>query len=204
MQAGQEFTLPVHVVNASREVWSQRLVGPLALGNHWFDASGELMVVQDDGRAPLLQVMNPDDSVTLRLTLHAPLEPGDYIVELDLVHEGLTWFAHRGSGVVRFRVGVRPSEAGRGPDHRHVLQELAVPEYDEAAFAAMIGDAPADATAAAPMHGLAKDHVTAIVERQGGRVVHVEDDACAGPEWISHRYFVRKGNGPPFACQRSS
>ena len=58
---------------------------------------GELMVAQDDGRAPLLQIVPPGLAWPVLVTMHAPAVPGRYVGEIDLVHEGVTWFADKGS-----------------------------------------------------------------------------------------------------------
>src|SRR6185436_20251556 len=79
--AGSSFNVTLRVRNASAEEWSQPHVGPLAVGNHWLDSSGELMVTQDDGRAPLLQVVPPGLEWPVLISLRAPATPGRYVVE---------------------------------------------------------------------------------------------------------------------------
>ena len=63
-----------HGAKRERPWWQQPHVGPLAVGNHWLDAAGELMLLQDDGtiavaagRAPGLGVAGAvDDAGTER------------------------------------------------------------------------------------------------------------------------------------------
>ena len=109
--AGSPVALTFTVRNTSDHEWSQPRFGPLALGNHWLDERGELMVAQDDGRAPLLQIVPPGMSWPVLVTIRAPQSPGRYMAEIDLVHEGISWFEHKGSRTVRFPIAV----AAAGP-----------------------------------------------------------------------------------------
>ncbi len=182
--------LTLTVKNTSTHEWRQPEVGPLALGNHWLDAAGELMIAQDDGRAPLLQVVPPGLEWPVLVTMHAPAAPGRYVCEIDLVHEGVSWFGHKGSATLRFTVEVTPgiAESAAAPA---LMKEYAIPEYPDAAVPRPSGPVPATATRAAfPMHGVPREQVMAIISRHGGRLVHLEEDRRAGPEWVSYRYFV--------------
>jgi len=40
------------------------------------------------------------------LRIAAPIEPGEYVAEIDLVHEYVTWFAARGLPSPRLRFAV--------------------------------------------------------------------------------------------------
>jgi hypothetical protein len=42
------------------------------------------------------------------LTVTAPSEPGDYTLEIDMVHEGVTWFKQRGARPLSINVTVTP------------------------------------------------------------------------------------------------
>jgi ubiquinone/menaquinone biosynthesis C-methylase UbiE len=42
------------------------------------------------------------------------------------------------------------------------------------------------------MHSVPKDEVIACLEEHGGKIIQVEDDHSAGPDWMSFRYFVTK------------
>ena len=48
----------------------------------------------------------PGSEVELPLTVKAPEEPGDYVFEIDMVHEGVTWFYERGATPLRLMVRV--------------------------------------------------------------------------------------------------
>lgn len=188
--ASAEFSVTLTVRNASDCEWRQPDVGPLAVGNHWLDATGELMLVQDDGRAPLLQVVPPGLQWPVLLGMRAPAEPGTYVGEIDLVHEGISWYGHKGSRTLRFTIDVSDDGAAMQRAGASVMmQEYSVPDYPDD----VIPTPPASETSARadfPMHGVPRDKVMEIIRTHGARLVHLEEDRRAGPEWVSYRYFV--------------
>ncbi len=110
MRAGKQATLRVLVRNEGDAVWPGRDWSADALqvelGNHWLDASAAREVAHDDGRAPLVGDLAPGGEREFRLTVNAPKEPGDYVLEIDMVQEGVSWFALKGSSPARLRVKV--------------------------------------------------------------------------------------------------
>ena len=187
--AGAPFHIALTVRNASDTTWSQPQYGPLAIGNHWLDAGGELMLKQDDGRAPMLQVVPPGLEWPVLITMHAPGEPGRYVCEIDLVHEGITWFSHRGSPTLRFAVDVSGEEAATAGT-RPMMQEFAIPQYPEGVLPPAAAKVP-EGAASFPMNGVDREQVMHIIRGHGARLVHLEEDRRAGPEWVSYRYFVQ-------------
>jgi hypothetical protein len=61
-----------------------------------------------DGAARIPYDMEPGDTAGLTLTIAAPAAPGEYILELDMVQEGVAWFGARGSRTLRAKVKVLP------------------------------------------------------------------------------------------------
>lgn len=57
-------------------------------------------------RLPLPQTVSPAQSVALNLSLRAPSEAGEYLLELDLVREGVTWFSQSGGEALRLPIRV--------------------------------------------------------------------------------------------------
>lgn len=110
LRAGERVTFEVRVVNASDELWlaGERGAAPfqVTLGNHWLDASG-VEVVHDDGRTALTDDLAPGASMTLPLTVNAPSRPGAYVLEIDMVQEGVSWFGLKGSKTLRLPVVVK-------------------------------------------------------------------------------------------------
>jgi len=109
LRAGQQATLKISVKNVSQSFWfaSERSGGDfrLSVGNHWLDQDGD-SVVNDDGRAGLSNDVVPGGIVTMALTINAPRRPGEYLLEVDMVQEGASWFGLKGSQTWRGRVTV--------------------------------------------------------------------------------------------------
>jgi hypothetical protein len=109
MRAGGRATLRVSVTNAGDAVWPGRAwrsdAFQVGVGNHWLDAVGR-EAVHDDGRAPLSSDLRPGEAREFELTINAPKEPGDYTLEVDVLQEGVSWFALKGSEPAHMRVRV--------------------------------------------------------------------------------------------------
>jgi 4-amino-4-deoxy-L-arabinose transferase-like glycosyltransferase len=105
----QPATFEVTVRNDSSKAWPARERGggryQVSLGNHWLDETGRI-IVNDDGRAALFKELRPGESVTLRLMVNTPRKPGTYILEFDMLQEGVSWFGLQGSSTTRVPVRV--------------------------------------------------------------------------------------------------
>jgi hypothetical protein len=106
---------------------------------------------------PLPADVPAGQSVDLQFDVHAPQAGGSYDLEIDLVQEGVAWFADRGSSIAKVPVAVRPT--------RRVFRTK------PAAAGAATGDGPA----IMEMHGIPIDSVRAWVTESGGEVLAVSD-----------------------------
>lgn len=99
----------VAVRNAGGAVWLARERGlspfQLSAGNHWLDASGNV-VAGDDGRGALPRDLGPGEEAEITFAVNAPRLPGDYLLEIDVLQEGVSWFALKGSLTLRVPVRV--------------------------------------------------------------------------------------------------
>jgi hypothetical protein len=99
----------VAVRNAGGAVWLARERGlspyQLSAANHWLDASGAV-VTNDDGRGALPRDLRPGEEAVLTFAVNAPRRPGDYLLEIDVLQEGVSWFALKGSKTLRVPVRV--------------------------------------------------------------------------------------------------
>jgi hypothetical protein len=109
LKAGQKTTLQVKVRNASTVTWParERSAGgnQVHLGNHWLDTDNKMLQL-DDGRGTLPDDLGPGAEVTLPLEITAPAKPGSYVLELDMVQEGVSWFGAKGAQTLRLPVRV--------------------------------------------------------------------------------------------------
>ena len=109
LRTEQKATYRILVTNKSSVVWRSRDRGgdryQVALGNHWIAPPGKV-VVNDDGRAPLFRDLKPGEQTELKLIVSAPKIPGDYILELDMLQEEVSWFGLLGSPTLQLPVRV--------------------------------------------------------------------------------------------------
>jgi SAM-dependent methyltransferase len=96
---GASFTLAVEVLNPTETVWlreGRRGIGYVRLGAHLQDAQAQ-QIELDYGRAALPHDLAAGQKAFVTLSLRAPVAPGRYVIRLDLVNEGICWFAQQGS-----------------------------------------------------------------------------------------------------------
>lgn len=109
LRAKKRATLLVRVKNISGSVWPARERGggayQVSLGNHWLDGAGKTLI-NDDGRSALLRNLRPGETVEVPLTVNAPAVPGKYVLEIDMLQEGVTWFGLAGSQTIKTTVDV--------------------------------------------------------------------------------------------------
>jgi 4-amino-4-deoxy-L-arabinose transferase-like glycosyltransferase len=107
--SGHQIVLNVIVKNVSESLWfaGDRIASPfqVSVGNHWLDSNGK-MIVHDDGRSALQRNLSPGETLVIPLTINAPKQPGEYLVEIDLLQEDVSWFGLKGSQTWRGRVVV--------------------------------------------------------------------------------------------------
>jgi hypothetical protein len=162
IEAGSIVELGVTVRNTSSAPWpADRFVN---LGNHWRAVDGALLR-NDDGRASLTGTTPPGAEVELALEMQAPDETGPYLVELDLVIEGVAWFADRGSPTTTIEVRVVPRSRAATTD------DAIIPVME--------------------MHGVPRPEVEALLRAGGLDLVTVQaTDKAAG--WHDYWYVAVK------------
>jgi hypothetical protein len=109
LRAGDQASIPVMIKNLSDTTWLAREFSTsafqLELGNHWLDPNGKNLI-NDDGRGALPHDLKPGETTMIPLTLNAPINSGKYILEIDMLQEGVSWFGLRGSKTLRVPVTV--------------------------------------------------------------------------------------------------
>jgi len=115
LRVGQKQTIQVRVKNASDATWYARGAEIntnadnkfyLAVGNRWLNAADEQMVTAMDGRYGLPRNLKPGEETEVPLQITAPKDPGDYVLDVDLVQEQVAWFHDKGSATARAKVSV--------------------------------------------------------------------------------------------------
>jgi SAM-dependent methyltransferase len=167
--AGTQLSVPVTIQNLGQCAWpslgdrEQKYL--VQLGNHWLTPEGKT-VVWDDGRRPLPFDLQPDSEIQMALTVTAPVSPGRYILELDMVQEAVGWFKYKSSVPAMVQAEIEPS-----------------PLPDTAA---------GDSAPRMEMYGVEKGNVIDVLQAGGATVLDVLEDGSAGPQWVSYQYFATK------------
>lgn len=108
---GQQQNLNVLVRNVSGTTWPS--VGEddgsytITVRNRWKTMEGAI-VNAADGRKAVFYGLDPGEVAGITLPVTAPGTAGDYILEIDVVQEGLAWFSDRGSKSYQEKVVVLP------------------------------------------------------------------------------------------------
>ena len=184
IEAGTQYSIRATVRNDGDVTWPSLSTRDgryrIHLANHWLDENGRL-ILNDDGRKQLPADLHPGEEVALDLTVSSPSRPGQYILELDLVQEMVTWFKEKGSVTTKIpaRVTERASRKVLNLFRRVIRGKSS--EEEPIFFIPVI-----------EMHALKKDVVLKLVEDHGGKIVDVERDFCAGDEWVGFRYYITK------------
>jgi hypothetical protein len=95
LKTGEETAIAVAFRNAGTEVISDNL---LAVSYHWMDAADPKRVIVWDGlRAAVAHPIRPGETYSTQLRLRSPDRPGRYLLEMDVVREGVSWFSAKGA-----------------------------------------------------------------------------------------------------------
>jgi SAM-dependent methyltransferase len=181
--AGTRHTLRVSVENVSSTPWQFDDRRAVMLGNHWLDATGN-MVRLDDGRAMLPNGVAPGQRIELSIDVNTPPSAGRYILELDLVQEGVAWFGNKGSTTLREEIEVRPAAP------KAATSEEPAPAAPEPAAAA--DDAASPVFEGFSMHCIPRAEVLDLMSRSGLRLEYIQQTDHAGSGYQSYVYFARK------------
>lgn len=175
--------IAVTVQNTSPSTWKSNPWLAISLGNHWLDQMGN-MTRMDDGRTTLPNRVDPGEIIELTLEVTAPSCPGVYVLELDLVQEGISWFAQRGSATTRCVV-----EVGASPDPARAVQDLSAPvtaHQPDGSDKGSIQDLELFG-----MHCIHRSRILEVIQDAGGYLDYIHPTDCA-PGFLSYVYYVRK------------
>ena len=102
---GSGFEVTVAIENHGNAVWTSISQFPVYASYH-------LRQAFDNPRTRLPSEIGPGQRATVAVRVTAPSEPGEYVAEIDLVHEFVAWFASKGleRSAVVFHVSDRGSD----------------------------------------------------------------------------------------------
>ena len=104
LDPGQEYEAEVMVKNTGLSFWESLGSRRTNLGTHWLNRDTGEIVIWDGNRGLLDEDMEYEDESVVKITIQAPEEPGRYILQYDMVHEGVSWFSDK--GVIPFEVNI--------------------------------------------------------------------------------------------------
>ena len=100
MAAGGTAAVAMRVQNSGTMTWPAGGANPVRLGYHWYGENGQPVPLppEADHRTSLPSEMPfAAQANWVGALLTAPATPGNYTLRWDMVHEGISWFADRGS-----------------------------------------------------------------------------------------------------------
>lgn len=115
----REARFEIDVRNSGVRPWPATGSQPVTLSYHWLDDATGAMSVYDGLRTTLPHDVDPGATVRVRARVAAPPRPGRYRLQLEMVHEGVTWFGPQGDAgfgaVVEVRTQATPAAAQAAP-----------------------------------------------------------------------------------------
>lgn len=114
---GQVIHASVTVRNAGSIPWARGGSHPFRMGYHFYrnrrllSLSGEQNLHTD-----IPEDVAPGESTTIDARIALPVQPGNYTLELDLFHAGVTWFKEQGANVLTRWITVEANDPFRALD----------------------------------------------------------------------------------------
>ena len=106
-----------------------------ALGTHWIDRDTGEVIIWDGSRGLLEEDILSEEEALIKIIIKAPDEPGRYILQYDMVHEGVTWFSEQ--GVIPLEVNI---DVGKTLD-MSIVKITSIQIFNENGIAGAAGDA---------------------------------------------------------------
>jgi hypothetical protein len=132
----------------------------------------------NDTRTELTHDLKPGEEIALSITVTAPAEPGDYLLELDMVQEHVAWFKDKGSPTCRVPVHVI------APSHESTAAHPAQP--------ILPSTAPDGTQPEMAMYLLSRRRITDLVTAEGATLLDVQDYSPPATNFVTYRYYVVK------------
>jgi len=157
----------VVVTNTGSETWPSET--PLNIGNHWLTRDGAVLVA-DDRRVGVPLPLAPGASAAVTFDVPRAMLAGADVLELDVVHEGVAWFAWHGSPTARLDVGTDRAVDSGAPEPAAGTTPAFEPVME--------------------MHAVPRLEVEALLAAAGVRLLRVRAESHCGPRWEAFRYDV--------------
>ncbi len=122
--AGQMISAPITIKNTGSMTWPWGGGNPVRLGYRYYRNRRPLPIPPvRDLRTDVPEDVAPGQTIVIDTHIALPEEPGNYTLELDLVHEGIAWFKEKGSPpLTRWLTVEAPEFAGAQPGDSSGIQ----------------------------------------------------------------------------------
>ena len=101
-----EIRVAIDVENAGWDTWHSNGPTPVHVAYHWLTPDAA-MIELDGRRTDLPTPLGPGETCRVVLAVDTPAARGDYLLAIDLVREGVTWFSEAGHPWHAARMSVR-------------------------------------------------------------------------------------------------
>jgi hypothetical protein len=101
---GEKTLVPVTLHNTATTTLATTGKDPITVSYKWFD-HGKMLPIEGQ-RTVLPDALKPGDSGEVKVSVVAPDAPGDFVLKITLVQEGVTWFMTAGAKPLEIPVTV--------------------------------------------------------------------------------------------------
>jgi O-antigen ligase/polysaccharide polymerase Wzy-like membrane protein len=113
LTTGATTIIPVTLTNTGLTTWDSSAEHPYRFAYHWLLADSDRVANFEGLRTTFAEPVLPGSAVTLRATVRAPGQPGQYRLMWDVVQEGRLWFSSEdGAEIVVTRATVTGPSVG--------------------------------------------------------------------------------------------
>lgn len=108
MTAKNSHLTSIEIKNIGKATWESAAhsINPVNFAYIWYDQKGN-MILRNEKRVPLPQDIPHNHKLTLDAVIESPDEPGEYVLQLDLVKEHQFWFSELSDSKVTRNVTVQ-------------------------------------------------------------------------------------------------
>lgn len=106
VEEGEKIDIPLRIQNFGKKTWKSQGSHPYFLSYHLRNERGE-MLQHENPRFPLPHTVGPTQSTEITINIRSPLQKGSYILEFDMVREGITWFKDQNSPTAQISLQVK-------------------------------------------------------------------------------------------------
>jgi hypothetical protein len=105
LRPAEKTLVPITLRNTEPSVLSSSGRNPITISYKWFD-HGKMLPIEGE-RTVLPGPLKPGDSVDVKVNVVAPQTPGEMVLKITLVQEGVAWFMTTGAAPLVLPVTVR-------------------------------------------------------------------------------------------------